>query len=169
MIKSKTLIKWLVPILILSAITFIYFSHRYSQNYHAEIKKKPIRYSYELYGDNKVTSTMYISDLKYRDRYLNFYHNAENGVDVTLGFPPRLLPVGDKVHILDYSADSQLVKIASYSEKGKFETDFIEAWVYRGTLHDEPPTEEQLEDVPTYEDYIEAVHGRPLDSIKKGK
>jgi hypothetical protein len=100
------------------------------------IKATAPKYLYEnFYGvPNQV---LFISSLKYKQTYIDYYRSVSKGdSNKYILFPIQTFPVNDPVYIISYTKDSQLVKVLSLFDRGKyFGGSYNEGYVLPEFLH----------------------------------
>lgn len=134
--RTKSIIGFIV-------IGILYFAgaHIYVTKRNERIKGLPKHYVYENYR-GVPNPVLFISNLKYKNEYLNYYTKVKAGGNPSFGFPLKGMPQNDPVYIIDYTSDSTLVKIVSYYNRGKhFGGSYTEGYVFIEALHDSLPNE----------------------------
>lgn len=127
----------------LLCILSIVVGYFYSLNRLTRIKSTTPKYLYEnFYGvPNHV---LFISSLKYKETYIDYYRSvSKEDSNKYILFPIQTFPVNDPVYIIGYTTDSQLVKVLSLFDRGKyFGGSYNEGYVLPEFLHNEKTASE---------------------------
>lgn len=127
-------------LLIIGGVVFFFTADWYAGYYHESIKKHPQMYCYDM--SRGVPNLVYIIGKAKKDALVEYYRTIEKDPKATpyITFGLKGLPAGDLVYVMGYTADSLLVEVVSYYDRGAhFGGSYTRGWVYYKTLHKEPP------------------------------
>jgi len=126
-------------LIVLIGLVVLICAYFYAVHRDRRIKSSPPRYVYETYS-KAVNKVIFITNLKYKDDYIDYYRKVKDGGNPSFNFPLRTFVEDDPVYVLGYTSDSSLVKVVSYFNRGTyFGGSYTEGYVFPEAVHLNPP------------------------------
>ena len=134
--RGKRILIWCIVLIFV--LFFTVGAHFINIEYNKYVKSKPSMYCYETYFGPS-NAVLFIKDLKYKEKYINYYKKVERREDPYVEFPVNSFPTDTPVYVMGYSEDMLLADVVSYYDRGRiYGGSYTRAWVYAKTLHDNP-------------------------------
>jgi hypothetical protein len=111
------------------------------REHYEKIKNNPKIYCYDALGKS-LNFAFYINDLKYQNDLIALYDSAEKGKNIPIVFPIQSMTFNKPLILLRYiNKDSSIAEVVDFNIKC---WGFIQGYVYKKTLHKQPPTSDLL-------------------------